>query len=206
MSGQALLTQILIPGVVVFLFAVSVLGLALGLGLVLRTAGTLGFIAFMNRWVSTRQALQPLEASVRLAPGVAGARWFGVLLAGIGAYALVMLLANFDVPRLAALFRLDPRLSPGSLGLEALKWLLVIGSLAALAAGVMLTFFPRAWRALEERANRWYSTGELEAAGDKVYLSLERLVEARPRSAGGVIFALSLAAAFASGLLLFAGR
>ena len=205
MATQTLLAQILVPTLIAFVFAVSLLGLALGAGLALGRPGVHSFITVMNRWISTRQALKPLETPVRMAP-VGGARWFGAMLLAIGAYAAVMLLASFDAPRLAALFKVDPRFSLLVLALEALKWLLVLGSFAAVVAGAMLLFFPRAWRTVEERANRWYSTGNLELAGDTVYLSLERIVESRPRAAGGVIFALSLAAALASGLLLFAQR
>jgi hypothetical protein len=205
MASQDLLAQLLIPTLVVFLFAVSLLGLALGLGLVLGRPGTFSFITLMNRWVSTRQVLRPLEAPVRLAP-LGGTRWFGVMLVAIGAYAAIVLLGSFDVPRVALLFKVDPRYSAAGLALEALKWLLVLGSLAGVVCGVMLLFFPRAWRAVEERANRWYSTRDLELAGDTVYLSLEKMVEAHPRAAGGVIFVLSLVSAAASGLLLFARR
>jgi hypothetical protein len=129
-----------------------------------------------------------------------------VILVAIGAYAAVVLVGSFDVQRLALLFKMDPRYSLGSVALEVLKWLLVVGSAAAVITGLMLVFFPHAWRALEERANRWYSTRDLELAGDTVYLSLDRMVEAHPRAAGGMLFVLSLVAAIASGLLLFARR
>jgi hypothetical protein len=205
MSAQSLLAQVLAPTLVVFLFAVSLLGLALGLALVLGRPGVFSFIGFMNRWVSTRQALKPLEAPVRVAP-VGGARWFGAILLAIGAYAVVTLLVSFDVQRLAALFKVDPHYSAAALALEALKWLLVLGSAGAVVAGAMLLFFPQAWRAVEERANRWYSTRNLELAGDTVYLSLERMVEAHPRAAGGVILVLSLLSAVTSGLLLLPRR
>jgi len=206
MQAQNLLVQLVVSAVVVFLFAVSLLGLALALALILRSAAALPFMAFMNRWVSTRRAFRPLEAQVHVAPAAAGTRWFGLILVAIGLYAAVVLTRSFDVPRLALLFKVDPRYSLASLGLEALKWMLVTGSLAAVGAGIMLLFFPRAWRGVEERANRWYSTHDLEQAGDTVYLSLDRMVEAHPRTAGGVLLALSLVAAVASGLLLFARR
>jgi hypothetical protein len=206
MTTQNLLVQLLVPAVVVFLFVVSVLGLALGLGLALRSSAMARFMELMNRWVSMRQALKPLEAPVHVPAAASGARWFGVILVAIGAYAAVVLVGSFDVQRLALLFKVDPRYSLASLALEALKWLLVVGSLAAVATGLMLVFLPRAWRGLEERANRWYSTRNLELAGNTVYLSLDRMVESHPRMAGGVIFVLSLVAAIASGLLLFARR
>jgi hypothetical protein len=72
-----------------------------------------------------------------------------------------------------------------------------------MATGIMLFFFPRAWRSIEARANRWYSTGDLEGSEDTVYLSLERVVEGFPRASGLVILLLSLATAVGSGLLVF---
>jgi hypothetical protein len=206
MQSQNLLAQLLVPVVVVFLFVVSLLGLFLGLGLMMRSAAMLRFMELMNRWISMRGVLRPLEAQVHVPAAGGRSRWFGVILIAIGAYAAVVLVASFDVQRLALLFKVDPRYSLASLGLEVLKWLLVAGSGAAVLTGIMLLFFPRAWSALEERANRWYSTRNLEMAGDTVYMSLDRMVEAHPRAAGGVIFVLSVVAAIASGLLLFARR
>jgi hypothetical protein len=203
MSGQALITELVVSALVVFVFAVSLLGLALGLGLMMRSRTTLPFIALMNRWVSTRQALTPLEAPRHVARPGGTRRWLGVVLAAVGAYAALVLLGSFDVPRLAALLKVDARYSLPGVGLEALKWLLVLGSLGAVITGLMLLFAPGAWRSLEERANRWYSTGNLELAGDTPHMSLDRMVEARPRAAGAVLFALSLFAAAASGVLLF---
>jgi len=206
MSIEHLLAQIAVSAVVVFLFVVSLLGLALGLALMLRRPAALPFIALMNRWVSTRRALNPLEAERHVAGGAASTRWFGLVLVAIGAYAAVVLVGSFDVSRLALLLKVDPRHSLASLLLEVLKWLLVVGGLSAIGTGLMLLFFPQAWRRVEERANRWYSTRDLELAGDTVYMSLDRMVEAHPRAAGAVLFVLSLVAAIASGLLLFSRR
>ena len=203
MFGEHLLAQVLASTLVVFLFAGSLLGLVLGLGLLLRSSATLPFIRLMNQWVSTRQALRPLEAQVQLARAAAGARWFGAVLVVVGAYAAAILISSFDVHRVATLFKVDARYSLGGLGLDVLKWFLVLGSLTAVFTGIMLLFFPSAWRSVEDRANRWYSTRNLEAAGDTVYLSLDRIVEAFPRASGAVILFMSLIAVIASGIILF---
>jgi hypothetical protein len=203
MFGEHLLAQVLASTLVVFLFAGSLLGLVLGLGLLLRSSATLPFIRLMNQWVSTRQALRPLEAQVQLARAAAGARWFGAVLVVVGAYAAAILISSFDVHRVATLFKVDARYSLGGLGLDVLKWFLVLGSLTAVFTGIMLLFFPSAWRSVEDRANRWYSTRSLEAAGDTVYLSLDRIVEAFPRASGAVILFMSLIAVIASGIILF---
>jgi hypothetical protein len=197
------LAAIVIPTLAGFVCVVSLVGAALGLALIFRSSAALPFMAVMNRWVSTRQALESLEAPRRVA--AAPKRWLGVVLVVVGGYAALTLIATFDVPRLALLLKLDPRYSLASLALDALKWALVVGAVAAVLAGLMLVFFPEAWRAFELRANRWYSTGALEAAGDRPHMSLDRFVEARPRASGAVLLALSLAAAVASAGLLFHG-
>ena len=55
----------LVSTAVILLFATSLLGLAVGLGLMLRSTTMLKFVRQMNHWVSTRQALRPLETPVR---------------------------------------------------------------------------------------------------------------------------------------------
>jgi uncharacterized protein YjeT (DUF2065 family) len=201
MSGSAVVTQLLLTSLVVFLFVGSLLGLVLGAGLLLRANAVLPFIHVMNQWVSTRQALRPLEVPVQMAPAAGGARWFGMVLAVLGAFSAAILL-RLDSAGLAGLFKVDARISLLSIALESVRWFLVAGSFTAILTGVMLLFFPQAWRKLEARANHWYSTRQLEIAGDTLHPSLDRIVEAFPRAAGVVILALSLIAAVASGMLL----
>jgi hypothetical protein len=204
--GDHLIAQVLLSTVVVFLFIISLVGLGLGVGLLLRSASVLPFIGLMNHWVSTRQALKPLESQLRLGQAASGARWFGFILIALGGYSALTLIGSFDVHRLATLFRVDARYSLTGVGLDVLKWFLVVGSVGAIGTGIMLLFFPHAWRNIEARANHWYSTRNLELAGDTVYLSLDRMVQTFPRTAGAILFAMSLVAATASGILLFARR
>lgn len=198
---EHLVAQLLVTSLVVFLFAGSLLGLALGLGLLLHARGTLPFIRMMNRWVS----LPPgrLDEPRRVAPAAASARGFGVLLMLLGAYTAAVLLRSLDVAAVAAALHFDPRYSLPAIGLLAGKWMLVAGALAATAIGVLLAFFPRTWRRIEALANRWYSTRELEARGNVPYFTLDRAVEAFPRAAGLAIFLLSLVTAAASATLVF---
>ncbi len=207
MNSHGLLAQLLLTTAVVFLFIGSLLGLALGLGLVLRSTATLRFIRWMNRWISTRQAFKPLELPLQVAQGAASARWFaqwfGIVLVALGAYTAVVLVSAIDVNGIAALVKVDPRYSLAAIAIHAAKWTLVLGSLLAIGTGIMLLFFPRAWRGVEARANRWYSTGDLEGSEDTVYMSLEHLVEGSPRACGAVIAVLSLATALCCGLLVF---
>ena len=202
MNSERLLAQLLLTTAVVFLFVGSLLGLVVGIGLLLRSSATLRFIHAMNRWVSTRQALRSLELPLQVAQAAAGARWFGAVLVALGAYTTAVLLTGVDVDGVAALVKVDSRYSLWAIAIHAAKWTLVLGSLVAIATGIMLLFFPRAWRRVEAQANRWYSTGDLEGSEDTVYLSLERLVERFPRASGAVIAVLSLATALGSGMLV----
>lgn len=203
MLGGQVLNQVLLNTVVVFLFAVSLLGLALGAGLLLRARAILPFIQVMNQWVSTRRALKPLELPRQVASAAASARWFGVALVGLGAFSAFILVFKLDAVTLAGLFRVDARASLAGMLLDAARWFLVAGSVTAIATGVMLLAFPRAWRRVEAAANRWYSTRELEISGDALHPSFERLVEAFPRASGVAILALSLVAAVSAGTILF---
>lgn len=205
MSGGPILTQLLFSTLVAFLFAGSLLGLALGIGLVLRASATLPFIHLMNHWVSTRQVLTRFDLPLQVAPLASGARWFGAVLIALGAFAAAILLAKLDPGAVAGLFKVDARTSLLGILLDAIRWLLVVGSLAAIVTGVMLLFFPQAWRRVEARANRWYSTRELEVAGDALRPSLDRIVEAFPRASGLLILVASAIAAVFSGMLLFGG-
>ncbi len=197
------LEKLLIPVLLLFLLLVSILGLAIGIGLVFRSAATLRFFGTMNRWVSTRKPLKPLEVT-RDAERAAKrhALWFGLVLAIAGGYALVMLLSAPDAGRISSALGLGvSRYSAAAVLIDFAKWLLVAGSGLAVATGVLLAFFPRLWSAIEARANLWVSSRQMMAGGDTMHFAIDRWVEASPRTAGWIITALSLASTLASGAL-----
>lgn len=197
--------QLLVTAVVLFLFVGSVAGIAVGVGLIVRSAGTLRFFGVMNRWVSTRRALEVLEAPRDLEATIKRhRRWVGAALITAGAVSMIGLVTRLDVARVVAVFGVDiRRYVVTSVIVETVGWFLILGSAAAVAIGIMLVFFPRALSALEARANRWISTRNLATGADAMHLPLDRLVEKFPRAAGWVIAAISLIAAIGSGSLLF---
>jgi len=203
MSGSSIVTQLAITSVVAFLLVGSLLGLLLGIGLLVKARAVLPFIHLMNQWVSTRQALKSLEQPRQVGAAASGARWFGAVLVALGAFSAAILLGRLDPAAVASLLKVDGRTSLLGMLLEALRWFLVLGSLGAVVTGVMLLFFPRTWRRVEERANRWYSTRSLEIAGDALHPPLDRIVEAFPRASGAVLVALSVVAAASCAMLLF---
>src|SRR2546425_8480243 len=90
MGFLSFIDRVIIPAVMVIVIIGGTGGVLLGCALVFRSAATLRFIQRMNSWVSTRQALKPLEVArnVDPAPGPGGRRpRLGAFLGGGGALA-----------------------------------------------------------------------------------------------------------------------
>jgi uncharacterized protein YjeT (DUF2065 family) len=194
--------QILVSSTLLFFLVGSLTGIAVGLGLLARTAATLRVFGVMNRWVSTRRALKPLEVPRDMTPTTGpGARWMGLIIVLLGGYALVVLVLSMDPSRVASAFRIAS--SPlAAMALKAARYFLVVGCLFAVVSGVLLLFFPAAWSRLEQAANHWYSSRKMVAGGDRMHFTLDRLVESFPRASGSVVLVLSIVSALASALLL----
>jgi hypothetical protein len=201
--GQHLFwSQTVLPSLALFGLLGSVLGIAVGIGLVLRTAATLRFFATMNRWVSTRQTLKPLEIPRSIgSPTARKPRWNGLVLVLAGGY-IAIVLWQLDGARFASSMHQGYALITGIL-FSTLRWFMVVGGLGVVAVGIMLLFFPRAYPAFEARANRWYSTRRALAGGDDMHMTLDRWVERFPRAAGLLIACLSLVSALSFGFLRF---
>jgi hypothetical protein len=206
-AQNVLWSQVVLPSLAVFGLAGSVLGIAVGLGLLLRSAATLRFLGTMNRWVSTRRILKPLEIPRNVGSATARKpRWNGLVLVLAGAYVSIVLW-HVDGAKLASAMTHGARYAVSTeILLKAMRWFMVVGGLTAMAVGVMLLFFPRAYLAVEARANRWYSTRQALTGGDSMHLTLDRWVEAYPRLAGALIACLSVIAAAAFAVLVLSRR
>jgi len=192
------LQQILLTALLAFLLAGSLFGVAIGAGLLARSARAHALMSALNRWVSMRRVLRPVELPRESGKG---GRGLGVLLAAAGGYSLFVL-APASAARVVAALRIGSASPLALIAIESAKWLLVVGCAVSVAIGIMMVFLPRAWRVLEERANRWYSSRRLALGGNDMHVPLERLADMHPRAAGGVILALSIASAVATALLL----
>jgi hypothetical protein len=202
MAWKQLWIAVLAPACKLIVLVASLVGLALAACLLLVPDGTLARLRRLNRWVSSRQVLKPLEVPRSLErEHVPGRRlWAGLVIAGGAAYVLIVLLWNFDAARLAA--GAGARAALAALVIEWLRWVLVAGSLLVLAVGLMMALAPQALEAFEAWSNRWVSTRRALQGGDTMYMPLDSLVERFPRAAGVLLGAFSLAAAGASIVLL----
>lgn len=189
-------------------FAFSLAGLALGAALLLRSGETLAWLRSMNRWVSTRRALKPLEIPHPADQTLERhSRLLSMALVAGGVFVVVVLVAGY--PDARAVFRLEAlRVSPSavaaSIAIESAYLLLIAGGALAIAAGMLLGLFPNAWRALEAGANRWVSARRVVAGASAMHFTLDSLAEAHPRAAGWLIAAGSLVASVAFGVLAYA--
>lgn len=201
MTGLQFIERVLIPAFVLFMLVGSVGGALLGLALALRSASALQFVTRMNRWVSTRRVLRPVEIPRGMQATTGPRPWLGVFLLAGGALAFYLLLARLQIPA-AGGADLKRWLLTG-LALQTTKWFLVLGAALSLAVGVLLLFFPRAYVAFEARMNRWHSTRKLlPPDSDAMRQPLDSMVLAYPRQAGWIIFAASLVVAVAMAALL----
>jgi hypothetical protein len=204
--GVLLWSQVVLPSLALFGLAGSVLGISVGLGLLLRSAPTLRFFDTMNRWVSTRRTLKPLEIPRYVgSPTARKPRWNGLVLLIAGAYVAVTLW-QLDGAKMATLAYGTHYAVAAEILLKAIRWSMVAGGLAAVAVGIMLLFFPRAYLGFEARANHWYSTRQAFTGGDTAHMTLDRWVAAYPRFAGTAIACLSVVATLGFVALLLSRR
>jgi hypothetical protein len=195
MTWRSFIEQIIVPTVMLCLLAGGVAGFVFGCALALRSGPTLQFIARMNRWVSTREALRSLEEphQIEPAPESPYRRVLGVLFIVSGALTIYFLLTRLQVTHL-----IDAKRRLGlAIVLDATKAVFLAGGAFALLTGALMVFWPQALTAMEARLNRWYSARRLAAAEDRMLTPLEPHVEAHPREAGWIIAIASIAIALA---------
>ena len=200
------LREILVQSLLILLLLGSLGGIAVGVGLMVRTQAMLGFFARMNRW-----ALSRIDAKAREEHPVGGAsalstsqrRIAGAMFVVGGAFSAAVLTTMPKIPAAAMLQARGALWSISLLLADALRWLLIVGCIFATVAGIMLIFFPEAWRRLEERANSWRSTKRFFVQTDVMHMPLDRWIERFPRPAGLLISALSLVSLIAFAALLF---
>ena len=201
---MAALQDIVWLSLLLVLFIGSITGLAAGIGLVACSGPTLRFFAQLNRWVSTRSVLKPMEVPREVEnriPEQTRRRIAGLVFLLGGLYASILLVGTGTAG--AVLFRVGRYAVIYSMLFDAFRLFLLFACAAAAIMGIMLLFFPRAWARLEAWGNRWYSTRRVIASGDVMHFPLDRWVEGSPRYAGGIITMFSIVSIVAFGILLY---
>ena len=194
-----LLFQFLIAVVLVF----AAVGVATGVGLIVSSARTLTLFHRMNRWVSTRGALKSMEIPRYAEPLThQNRRWVGGALIAGGVFATFGLLFGIDTQALSTTTAKGDMRVLVAIVAGTLKWFLVIGSIAGVVVGALLSFNPGALATLEKYANRWISARRGLRGGDDMRLSLDLLVEAHPGPSGWILASTALGAGVYAVVLL----
>lgn len=184
----------------VALIAGAALGLVVGLLLVFDSARVLAWNERLSRWISTREATQPLDAPHDIKRFVYRAhRWIGLLVVAGALYALDVLTFGFQSEAVVRAFR-----DLGSQGLlvmmvDSLRLFLILGNVAALGAGIVLCLRPSLLKGVEAWADRSYNTRESTRTLDEMRFQPDRWVGKHPKLAG------ALAAAGSAYILLNLG-
>lgn len=203
-SSNAFVLQVLVPALVMFFLFWSVIGAAVGLGLILASAATIRMFRAVNRYVSTRVGLKPLAMPHDVGAGVRRhRRLIGAIFVLGAAYSVFALCAWFDNAAIVYGLKLRYPREFVAVVVESVRWSLIVFGLLAIAIGVMLLFFPAALTRVEAHANSWYSVRRLTLGADTMYLSLDRLVEAYPRTSGAILVVGALYVAAQAALLWF---
>jgi hypothetical protein len=187
--------HLLVQALVVVFLVVAVSGLAVGLGLLVYSQRTSQLFHRLNRWISTRHALKPVEVPVETDRAAHQyQRWLagGFILGGL--IAIFGLIAAVDVAAVSKIVA-ETRYAPFvAVVLDCARWFLILGSAAGVVVGAMLLFYPNAEMTLERFTNQWVSSRRISRNWDDMHMTLDALVEAHPRPAGWVIACTSAAA------------
>ncbi len=135
----------LVQFLIVWFLVVAVAGLAVGVGLLVSTPRTVQVFNFVNRWVSTRHVLKPVEVprdteriTHRYNRWLAGGFVLGGLISIFG------LAAGVDASALSAVLAEERAVPIVAIALESTKWLLIACSAFGVVIGGMLLFYPNA--------------------------------------------------------------
>ncbi len=198
-----LILQSLIQFFIVLVLVFGVVGFAVGIGLIVSSAGTFRFFRAINRWVSMRAVVKPLEIP-RDADQFAHKyrRWVGVCLIGGGSFAAFGLAAKVNAFSIGAMLAKGTMVPVVTIVAETLRWFLIVGSVAGVVIGFMFCCFPNALIAIEKYANKWFSSRRLTRGVDDMHLTLDTLIEAHPKPSGWILACTALGVVAYTGVLL----
>ncbi len=199
--------EILVPVVFLFFLVSGIFGVGFGIGLAVFRGRVFRLIGPMNRWISARKSLEPMETQHDIEPFVHKyRRWFSALFIIGGTFSIFMLAAKVDVAAVTSVFGARRFSIIGPWVIQSLATFLIIGSVLAIATGIILGFFPRALGALEMRTDHWYSSPQIAKGADEMHVPLDRWFQSSPRAAGWIVAVAALILSISSAIVLLGHR
>ena len=198
------LSGILQQTIFIFLLAGSIFALAAGLLLIFNGEKAFRIADRMNRWVSTRAALRPLEEHRSISrPLYRMHRLVGALICAGALYALVVLGTPYgEMTIMKSLSGLGPPRFASWIS-ESLRIILLAGNFGALLFGLVFIVRPSALRGLEAWVDRRISGRKATKPLEEVRLPADRFARGHPRLIGVLVALGSLYVMVNLGFVLF---
>ena len=193
--------EILMRSFLVFAWMGSMIGMAVGAGLLLVPEKTIWLNQYFGTWVDTAAVGAELDRPRSLERHFyRHHKWTGAALTLGAVFVLYMFLIAHVMQKVARFIGND------TYGLlDAFSAVIVIGSSLAFFLGLVLFGRPSLLRELEDAANRWISTDKLLQAFNSMHLSFDSFI-VRHRKPAGVFFLLGgLFATFRLSEMLLSG-
>src|SRR3989442_5281868 len=172
----------------------GLLGLVTGIALFFNSALVLRISERMNVWISTRQAMRPLEAPIEIERAVYRShRIIGALLLIGALFTLYVLVLRFRGPEIVAALAKLFRLGIATWVAESVRIFLVLLNFLAVVIALTMVIRPSALNRVEGWANRQYSARRATRAWEIPRPGPDAFVASHPRLVGA---ALSLAGAY----------
>jgi hypothetical protein len=187
------LSEIVNQAFLVFLAVGAAFGLLAGLMLVFDGARAFRISDRMNRWVSTRAAIRPLEEHRNISrPLYRMHRLVGALICAGALYSLIVLGMPSGGSAIAkTLSGVGPERFSAWLS-ESLRYILLAGNFGALLFGVVFIVRPSALKSLEAWADRRISERKAIKPLEQMRISADQLARRHPRTIGVLVILGSL--------------
>lgn len=187
----------------VFFFMSSIACLAVGIALVARQQTVMNWGTRLNRWISTRRLMRPLEKPrdihriiYRRHPLVGG------IIVIAAAYVIYFLFRGFSPePFVFLLRRFVPEPAINWL-VVSFWWLTLIAQVFAIFIGAIMFARPSALKGIEAIANKTFSAREMGKFWETMNTEPDRIVMNHPKLIGTLIIAGSAYTAVSLGLIL----
>lgn len=163
----------------------GVLGVLIGLALIFKSSLIFKISERMNVWISTRQAMRPLDEPFNVDRAIYRShRWLGFLLAAGALFTLYAMLLRFKGPELSYLFSKFFHIQVAVwLGLSTRIFLIAI-NIAALGIAIAMIIRPSALKHVETWTNRHFSARRATRVWEIPRTGADTLVQAYPRLVG----------------------
>jgi hypothetical protein len=188
-SAIQFLEAIVVQTTYIVFLAGAALAVLIGILLLIDSARVLRWNASLSRWVSTRDAVRPLDEPRDIKRFVyRNHRILGVLVVAGAIYTLDVLTFGFQTGALARIFRGLANQSVLGIVLDTLRLFLVAANLLAVFAGLALAFRPSLLKGVEAWADRSYAMRS-DGRMDEMRFQPDQWVGAHPKLAGALVVA-----------------